>query len=55
MLWGQLPSCPVYKGISWMPSSCGVFRGADKLVIIFSVALCAVDLWGFLGLWCQLP
>ena len=38
MLLGQLPSCPVYKGISWMPSSCGVFRGADKLVITFSVA-----------------
>jgi hypothetical protein len=34
-----------------MPSSCAVFRGADKLVISCSVALCTVYLLGCLWLW----
>ena len=38
-----------------MPSSCGVFRGIDKLVISCSVAQCAADLLGCLRLWCRLP
>ena len=40
--------CPVYKGAPEMLSSCVVYRGANKLVISFSVALCAVDLLGWL-------
>jgi hypothetical protein len=43
---GQLPC---------MPSSCGLFTGADKLTISCSVTLCAADLLGCLRLWCQLP
>jgi hypothetical protein len=38
-----------------MPSSCGVFQGADKLVISCLVALCAEDLLGYLKLGCQMP
>ena len=38
-----------------MPSSCGVFRGADKLEIGCSVALCATDFLGYLRLQCQFP
>ena len=41
---GQLPC---------MPSSCGVFRGTEKLANSCSVALCAVDLKGCLRLLCQ--
>ena len=53
-LWCWVPHCPMYRGTPGMPSSCGVFREADKLVISFSVALCAADLLGCLRLWCQL-
>ena len=35
---------PVYRGAPGMPSSCGVFRGEDKLEISCSVALCTADL-----------
>lgn len=50
-LWYQLPSCPVYIAIPGMASSCGVFRGADMLVISCSDALCAMDLLGCLRMW----
>ena len=39
---------PVYRGTPVMPFSCGVFKGADKLVISCSVSLCAADLLGCL-------
>ena len=52
-LWCWVPHCPMYRGTPGMPSSCGIFRGADKLVISCSVALCATDL-GCLRLWCQM-
>jgi hypothetical protein len=32
-LWCLLPSCPVYRRASGMPTRCDVFRGADKLGI----------------------
>ena len=47
--------CPVYKGAPGIPSSFGVFREANKLVVSCSVALWAADLLGCLRLWCQLP
>ena len=28
-----VPSCPVYRGTTEVPSSCGVFRGSYKLAI----------------------
>jgi hypothetical protein len=53
----------MYRGASVMPSTFGDFRGADKLVISFSISLSAADLLtalsaeellGWLKIWCLL-
>ena len=42
---------PCVQRNSGMPSSCGIFRVADKLMISCSVVLCAVDLLESLRMW----
>ena len=44
-----VPSCPVYRGTTEVPSSCGVFRGADKLEISYSFALMQQICWDASG------
>jgi hypothetical protein len=66
-LWCLFPGCPVYRGGPELPSSCDVFRGADKLAQLPSVqqnvprggiscqtVLSAEDLLGWHRIWCQL-
>ena len=54
-LWCLLSSCYEYRGALGMPSSCGVFRGAEKVVISWSIAHCSADLLGCLRWWYQFP
>ena len=49
LLW--IAQLPCVQRNSGMPSSCGIFRVADKLMISCSVALCAVDLLESLRMW----
>ena len=53
-LWCLLPDGHVYRGSPGMLSSCGIFRGIDKLSISCSVALYTAYDLGCLRLWCQL-